>query len=182
MKSCRGLRWFLSSTWNRFNFLLGLWVLNTTCTSQLPKIVVVQSLSHTPPLSLWTHGLQHAKFLYPPPSPGTCSNSCPWLGNAICLILCCPLLLLPQSFPTSGSFPVSQLFASDGQRIGASASAPVLPMNNQSWFPLGLTDLISLQPKGLSRVFSSTTIQKYQFFDPQPSLWYSSHNCMWLFS
>ena len=73
----------------------------------------------------------------------------------------------PQSFPASGSFPVSQLFVSGGQRIGTSASASVLPMNIQSWFPLGLTDLISSLSKGLSRVFSSTTIQSHQFFNAQ---------------
>ena len=84
------------------------------------------------------------------------------------LILCRPLLLL-QSFPASGSFPTSQLFASSSQRIGASAS--VFPMNIQGWFPLGLTGWISLQSKGLSRVFSNTTIRKHQFVVTQPSLW-----------
>ena len=91
------------------------------------------------------------------------------------LILCCPLLLLPQSFPASGSFPMSQFFTSGGQSIKASASASVLPMNIQDWFPLGLTGLISLQSKGLSRVFSSSTIQKHQFFRAQLSLRSSSH-------
>ena len=85
------------------------------------------------------------------------------------LILCHPLPSGPQSFPASGSFPVSQLFASGGQSIGASAS--VLPMNIQGWFTLRLTGLISLLCKGLSRVSSSTTIQKHQFFGTQPSLW-----------
>ena len=84
------------------------------------------------------------------------------------VILCHPLLLLLQSFPTSGSFPVSRLFASGGQSIGASAS--VLPMNIQGRFPLGLTGLISLLSNGLSRVFSSTTVRKCQFFSAQPSL------------
>ena len=86
-----------------------------------------------------------------------------------------PLSFCLQSFPTSGSFPRSQLFASGGQSIGASASATVLPMNIPDLFPLGLTGLISLQSKGLSRVFSSTTVQKHQFFDAQPSLWSNSH-------
>ena len=90
------------------------------------------------------------------------------------LILCCPLLLCPQSFPASGSFPVSQFFASGAQSIRASASASVLPMNIQNWFPLGWTGLISLQSKGLSRVFSSTTVQEHQFFSTQPSLWSNS--------
>ena len=92
------------------------------------------------------------------------------------LILCHPLLLLPQSFPASGSFPVSQFFAWGGQSIGVSVSAPVLPLNTQGWFPLGLTGLmISLQSKGLWRIFSSTTVWKHQFFGAQPSLGSNSH-------
>ena len=90
------------------------------------------------------------------------------------LILCHPLLLLPSIFPSIRSFPVSQLFAAGGQSTGASASASVLPMNSHSWFPLGLTGLISLLCKGLSRVFSNTTVQKHQFFGTQPSLWSNS--------
>ena len=86
----------------------------------------------------------------------------------------------PQSFPPSGSFPVSQLFASGGQSIGASASPSVLPVNIQGWFPLGLTGWISLQCKGLSRVFSNTTIQKHQLFSTQLSLWSNSHIHTWL--
>ena len=86
------------------------------------------------------------------------------------LILCCPLLLPPSSFPASGSFPMSQFFASGGQSIGVSASASVLPMNMQDLFPLGWTGLISLQSKGLARVFSNTTVQKCQFFGAQLSL------------
>ena len=89
------------------------------------------------------------------------------------LILCHSCFCL-QSFPASGSFPMSQFFTSGGQSIGASASASVIPMNTQSWFPLGLTGLI-LQSKGLSRVLSSPTIWKQQFFSPQPSLWSNSH-------
>ena len=95
------------------------------------------------------------------------------------LILCRPLLLQPWIFPTSGSFQMSQLFASGGQRIGASAS--VLPTNIQGWFPLGLTGFMSFLFKGLSRVFSSTTVhRKNQFFGTQPSLWSNSHICTWL--
>ena len=85
-----------------------------------------------------------------------------------------------QSFWASGSFPMSQFFASDGPSIGVSASASVLSINIQDWFPLGLTSLISLQSKGLSRVFSNTTFQKHQFFCAQPSLWSSSHVHTWL--
>ena len=84
-----------------------------------------------------------------------------------------------QSFPASGSFPTSRLFASGGQSIGVSALAKILPVNIQGWFPSGLTSLISLQSKGLSRVFSSTTIWKHQFFSAQTSLWSSSHIAIW---
>ena len=94
--------------------------------------------------------------------------------------LCSPLLLLPSIVPSNQSFPVSQFFASGGQSSGASASASVLPMNIQDWFPLGWTDFISLLFKGLSRVFSNTTVQKHQFFSTQPSLWSSSHIHTWL--
>ena len=83
------------------------------------------------------------------------------------LILCRPLLLLPHSFPTSESFQISQLFAFGRQNIGVSASTSVLPVNTQDWFPLGWTGWISLQSKGLSRVFSNTTVQKHQFFCTQ---------------
>ena len=89
-----------------------------------------------------------------------------------------PFSSCPESFPASGSFPVSQLFASSGQSVGASAS--VLPIHIQGWFPLGLTSLIILLSKGLSRVFSNTTVQKHQFFGAQPSLWSNSHICTWL--
>ena len=94
---------------------------------------------------------------------------------SIHLILCHPLLLLPSTFPSIRVFPMSQLFVLGGQRIGTSVSASVHPMNIHSWFPLGLTGFICLQSKGLSRVFSSTTIQKHLFFGTQPSLWSSSH-------
>ena len=90
-----------------------------------------------------------------------------------------PFSFCLQSFPAFGSFPMSQLFISDGQNIGVSASVSVLPMNIQDSFPLGLIDLISLQSKGLSRVFSNTTVQKHQFFGMQP-LWSSCHICTWL--
>ena len=115
------------------------------------------------------YGLQHARLLCPPLSSRVRSNSCPlgqWcylnISSSAALFSCCP-----QSFPGSGSFPVCQLFTSGGQSIRASASATVLPMNIPGWFPLELIDLISLQPKGLSRVFSNTTVQKHQFFGTQ---------------
>ena len=91
-----------------------------------------------------------------------------------------PFSSLLQSFPASGSFPMSQFFASGGQSIGASASASVLQMNIQDWFPVGLTDLISFQSKGLSKIFSNTTVQKHRFFGFQPSLWSNFHICIWL--
>ena len=94
------------------------------------------------------------------------------------LILCHPLSLLPQSIPASGSFPMSQLFPWGGQSIGVSASTSVLPMNTQDWFPLGQTGWIS-QSKGLSRVFSNTTVQKHQFFGAQPSSQSNSHIHTW---
>ena len=95
-------------------------------------------------------------------------------------ILCCPFSSCPQSFPASGFFPVRQLFAWAGQSIGASASASVLPLNIQCWFPLGLTGLISLQSNRLSKVISNTTIWKHQFFSTQPSSWSNSHIHTWL--
>ena len=110
--------------------------------------------------SLWPHGLQHARLPYPSPTPGACSNSCPlsWWCHPTLSSSVVPLSSCLQSSPASGSFPTSWLFASGGQNIGSSASASVLPMNIQDWFPLGLTGLISLQSKGLSRVFSDTTV------------------------
>ena len=127
--------------------------------------------------SLWPHGLQQARLPCPSPTSGVCSNSCPsskW---------CHPTFVTPfyswlQSFPASESFPMSQFFTSGGQIIESSASASVLPVNIQDWFPLGLTGLISLQSKGLSGVLSNITIQKHQFFHTQPSLWSNSHLSM----
>ena len=111
-----------------------------------------------------------------------CSNSCPlswWCHPAISPSVT-HFSSCPQSFPASKSFPMSWLFTSGGQSMGASASASVLPMNIQDWFPLVWTGWISLQSKGLWWVFSSTTIQKHQFFGTQPSLWSSSHIRTWL--
>ena len=130
--------------------------------------------------SLQPYGLQHARLPCPSPSPGACSNSSPliqWCHPTISSSII-PFSFCLQSFPASGPFLMSQLFASGGQSIGASPS--VLPANIQGWFPLGLTSLISLQTKGLSRVFSSTAIQKHQFVCAQPSLWSNSHICTWL--
>ena len=128
------------------------------------------------------HGLQHPRSPCPSPILRPYSNSCPlsqWYHPAILsfVILFSSYL---QSFPASRSFQMSQLFASGGQSIGVSASAAVLPKNIQDWFSLGLTGVISLQPKGFSRVFSNTTVQKHQFFSAQPSLWSSSPISIWL--
>ena len=125
--------------------------------------------------SLQLHGLQHARLPCPSLSPWACSNSCPlcrWCHPTISSSTA-PFSSCPQSFPASGYFPISQLLTSGGQSIGASASASVLPMNIQGWFPLGLTGLISLQSKGLSRVFSNhsskASIQCSAFFMVQLS-------------
>ena len=128
------------------------------------------------------HVLQHARLPCPLPSPRVCSNSCPlsqWCHPTISPSVI-PYTSCLQSFRASESFLMTQLFTSGGQSIGASATASVLPMNIQGWFPLGLTVLISLQPKGLSRIFSNTTVWKNQFFSTQPSLWSNSHIHSWL--
>ena len=126
--------------------------------------------------SLWCYELEHASLPGPSLSPRVCSNSCPWSQwcHPIISSSVTPYSFCPQSFPASRSFPVSQLYASGGKSIGISVSTSVLPVNIQGWFPLGLTGLILLS-KGLSRVFSSTSIQKHQFFGAQPSLWSISH-------
>ena len=127
--------------------------------------------------SLWPHGLQHARLPSPSPTPGTWLNSCPlsWWCHPTISSSVIPFSFCLQSFPAPGSFPMSQFFASGGQRIGASALASVLPKYIQDWFLLGLIGLISLKSKGLSEVFSNTTVQKHQFFDAQLSLWSSSY-------
>ena len=112
--------------------------------------------------SLWPHGLLHARLPCPLPAPGACSNSCPlsqWCHPTISSSIL-PFSSCLQSFPASRSFPMSQFFTAGGQNTGVSAPASVLPMNIQDWFPLGLTGWISLLSKGLSRVFSNTTVQK----------------------
>ena len=122
--------------------------------------------------SLWPHELQHARPSRPSPIPRVYSNSCPlsqWCNSTISSSVI-PFSSCLQSFPASGSFQMSQFFASGGQRIGVSTSASVLPMNIQDWFPLGWTSCISLQPKGCSSVFSNSTVQKRQFFSAQLSL------------
>ena len=127
--------------------------------------------------SLRPHGLRHIRFPYPSPTPSAYSNSCPlslWCRPTISSSVV-PFSSCFQSFSASGSFPRSQFFISGGQSIGVLASASVLPMNIQDWSPLGLTGWISLRSKGLSRVFSNTTVQKHQFFGAQPSSQSNSH-------
>ena len=122
--------------------------------------------------SLRPHGLQHASLPCLWPIPRSCSNSCPlsqWCHPTISSSVI-PFSSRLQSFPASGSFQMSQFFTSGGQRIGVSASASVLPMISQDWFPLGWTGWISLLSMGLSRTFSNTTVQKHQFFSTQLSL------------
>ena len=131
--------------------------------------------------SLGPQGLQHARPPCPSPTPGVYSNSCPlsrWCHPTISFSFS-PFSSCPQSFPASGSFQMSQFFASGGQSIGVSASTSVLPMNTQDWSPLEWTGWISLQSKGLSRVFSDTTVQKHQFFSAQLSSQSNSHIHTW---
>ena len=162
-----------------FEFIFMYYVGKCSSLFLLYFLVVVQlfscvRLSVTP----WTVAHQASLSLS---SLGACSSSCPWSqwchptisSNVISFFSSL------QSFSASESFLISWLFTPGGQSTGASASASVLPKHIQDWFPLGLTGLISLQPKGFSRVYSST-IQKHQFFSAQPSLWSSSHICTWL--
>ena len=137
------------------------------------KSLTIQSIQFSDSVmsnSLWPHGLQHARIPCPSPTPGTYSNSCPlrWWCHPTISSSVIPFSSCLPSFPASGSFPKNQFFTSCGQSTGVSAS--VLPMNIQDWFPLGLTAWISSLSKGLSRVFSNTTVQKHQFFSAQLSL------------
>ena len=131
--------------------------------------------------SWWPHELQHARPPCPSPTPGVCPNSCPSSR-------CChpaisssvvPFSSCPQFLPASGSFPMSQLITWGGRSIGVSALASVLPKKTQDWSPLGWTGWISLQSKGLSRVFSNTTVQKHQFLSAQLSSQSNSHIHTW---
>ena len=133
-------------------------------------------------MSLQSHGLQHARPPCLSPTLKIYLNSCPlsqWCHPTISSSVI-PFSSCLHSFPESGSFPLSQFFESSGQSIGASASASVLPMNIQDWFTLGWTCWITLKSKGLSRVFSKTTVQKHQFIGTQLSLYSNSHIHTWL--
>ena len=132
--------------------------------------------------SLRLHESQHARPPCPSPTPGACSNSCTssWWCHPTISSSVVPFSSHLQSFPASGFFPMSQFFVSGGQSTEVSASASVLPINMQDWFPLGFTGWISRQSKGLSRVFSNTTVQKHQFFGTQLYLWPNFHIHRWL--
>ena len=162
------LKWwerYNSMTWKRpFTLPLGIkqkacWPIAVVTSVQFSRSVMSDSLR--------PHEPQHARPPCPSPTPRVYSNSCPlsrWCHPTISSSVV-PFSSCLQSFPASGTFQMSQLFASGGQSIGVSASASVLPKNTQDWFPLGLTEWISLQSKELSRVSSNTTVQKYPFFD-----------------
>ena len=140
----------------------------------------VQLLSHVQLfVTPWTAACRASLSII---NPEVYSNSCPlsWWCQPIISFFVVPFPSCLQSFPASGSFKMSQLFTLGGQSIGVSASASVLPMNTHDRFPLEWTGWIFLQSKGLSRVFSSTTVWKHQFFSAQPSLWSNSHMCTWL--
>ena len=165
-----------------FLFLFGDWVIFSCmciclCLIFLYSVHISHSVMSS---SLRPLGLQHARLPCPSPTPGTYSNSCPssWWCHRTTSSSVVPYSSHLQSFPASGSFPRSQLFASGGQSIGVSTSASVLPMNSQDWYSLGWTGCISLHSKGLSRVFSNTIVRKHQVFSAQLSLWSNSHPYM----
>ena len=170
----------LVNYWREYNFLK-LHVYQIQTNHPEPTFFSsVQSLSYVQfSVMPW---LQKAMPPCPPWTPGVYSDSSPlsWWCHPTILSSVIPFSSCLHSFPASGSFPMSQLFALGGQSIGVSASTSVLPMNTQEWFPLGWTGWISLQFKGLSRVFSSTTVQKHQFFGAQLSWQSNSHNHTWL--
>ena len=147
-----------------------------------PQPLQFSLVTHFMSDSLQPHGPQHLRLPCPSPTPGAWSNSCPssWWCHPTISSSVIPFSSCLQSFPASGSFPMSQFFTSGAQSIGDPTLASVLPMNIQDLFPLGWTGWISLQSKGLSRVFSSTIVHKHQFFGPQLSLQSNSHIHTWL--
>ena len=151
------------------SYIIRKWQIKTTMRNSCIPIQFSRSVVSN---SLPPHGLQHARPPCPSSTPRVYSNSCSlsWWCHPSISSSVIPFFSYLQSFPESGSFQMSQLFSSGGQSIGVSASTSVLPVKIQDWFPLGWTGWISLQSKGLSRVFSRTTVQKYQFFGTQLSL------------
>ena len=171
--------WKYNALFLPYNVCVCFCVLIVTCNASIQSFCCSVAKSC---LTLQPHELHYTRLPYPSLSPRICSNSCPlsrWCHPSISSSVD-PFSSCPQSFPASRSFPVNWLFASGGQSIGVSASASVLPMNIQAWFPSGWTGLISLLSKGLLRVFSSITIWMHQFFGTQLSLCSSSHICAWL--
>ena len=169
----------IAMSWNSFHIQVYLIFYNAFIIFY--RISSVQFSHSIMSYSLWPHESQHARPPCPSPTPGVYSNPGPlsqWCHQIISSFVI-PFSSCPQSFPASGSFQMSQLVASGGQSTGVSASASVLPMNTQDWSPLGWTGWISLQSKGPSRVFSSTTVQKHQFFGAQLSSESNSHIHTW---
>ena len=173
-------------SWSLFGILLLVWYTATFwilvkplhLRSMFSKLISsVQFSCSVMSISLWLHGLQYTRPPCPSPTPEVCSNSCPlsWWCHPTISSSVIPFSSRLQSFPAPGSFPVSQFFPSGGQSIRVSASTSVLSMNIQGWSPFEWTGWISVQSKGLSRVFSNTTVQKHQFFKTQPSLWSNTH-------
>ena len=159
---------FTLKWWINVFYISQLFFKRTVSLPVQPQFISVQSLSCD---SLQPHGLQHARPPCPSPTPGVYSNSCPssWWCHPTISSSVIPFSFCIQSFSASQSFPMSQFFTSGGQSIGASASASVIPMNIQDWFPLGWTGWISLLSKGVSRVFN-TIVQNHQFFGAHFSL------------
>ena len=170
-----------------WDIMICAWCLQTDtfsvcCWNSLVSLLCCCSVTKSCPTLCNPKDCSTSRLTCPSLSPGACSNSCPlnqWCHPASSSSVTSFSSCL-QSFPASGSFPMSWLFASGGQSIGASASALVLPMNIQGWFPLRLTGWISLQSKELSRLFSSTAVWKHQFCGAQPSSWSHSHVRSWL--
>ena len=166
--------------WKIICYLVHSWPFGSTpIHPSKPSLVVVQSLTVSDFGTPWTAACQASLFFSISWSLLKLTSIESVMPSSH-LILLSPFSSCPQSFPASGSVPMSQFFVSCGQSIGASVSASVLSTNIQSWFPLGLTGLISLLPKGLSRVFSNITLWKHQLFGTQPSLWSNSHIHTWL--
>ena len=158
---------FIESCFPNPPFHIRMLIFSFTQSMRLSELLWLLVFSHSVMSgSLRPYGLQRTRLPCPSPSPRVCSNSCPLSQRCHPPILfsVTPFSSCLQSFLASGAFPMSWLIASYGQSIGASASASVLPMNNQGWFLLGLTGLIALQSKGLSRIFSNAIAQKHQFF------------------
>ena len=172
-KSANSGRFYILGLQNHWRWWLQPWNWKTLVSWKKSSDKPLLLFSHSAVVvSLQPHGVQHARLPCPSPSLGACSNSCPlsqWCHPTI-LSSVIPFTSCLQSFPASGYFLMSQFFVSGVQSIGAAALGSVLPMNIQDWFPLGLTGLISLLSKGLSRVFSNSTVGKHQLLGVQPSL------------